>query len=167
MPPVKRKTKAQIIKRLEMERRRLEQNLALVTRDEMLEPNVIGKWSIKDVLAHLADWEAHMLIWMAAARKGDPVSGPESGLTWKQLDLFNERIYQAHCDQSLDDVLAYFRTTHEQFMDMVKAMPDKEMLTRGRYPFVGKGMIYNWLNAYAAHDLWGKTKIRAWMKTKH
>ena len=28
------------------------------------------------------------------------------------------------------------------------------------------GSLYDWLNAYAAHDLWGKRKIREWMRAQ-
>lgn len=160
------RSKETILERLRTERRRLEQNLAGLSREDMLEPNVVGHWSIKDVLAHLADWEAHMPVWLDAARRGDPVESPDPGLTWQQLDLLNERIYQAHCEQSLDDVLDYFHTTHAQFMAMVDAMPEDEMLERGRYAFIGTGAVYNWLSAYAAHDLWAKTHIRKWLKTR-
>jgi hypothetical protein len=160
------KSKAQIIKRLETERRRLEQNLAKLSTADMLQPGVVDEWSVKDVLAHLADWEAHMPVWMEAGRRGDPVKEPDPGLTWKQLDLLNERIYQAHRYQSLAEVMDYFHSIHEQFMDMVVTMPEQEMLERGRYSFIGKGAVYGWLSQYAAHDAWGKRKIREWMKTR-
>ncbi len=161
MPPLK--SKAQIVKRLHAERRRLEQNLARIKCDEMLQPGVVGEWSVKDVLAHLADWQARMSPWMAAARRGEPVETPEPGLTWKQLDVLNQRIYEAHRDQSLAEVLAYFHVTYREFMEMVEAMPEGEMLKPGRYAFTGQGAIYDWLSAFAAHDLWGKRHIRLWM----
>jgi hypothetical protein len=42
----------------------------------------------------------------------------------------------------------------------------EEMLERGRYEFTGRAAVYDWLQAYAAHDMWGKTKIRAWVKAR-
>jgi len=160
------KTKANMLKKLNSERRRLEQNLAGLTPQEMLIPGVVGAWSIKDVLAHLADWEEHMLTWMSAAHRNEAVETPAPGLTWKQLDIFNERVYQAHRDQPLEEVLGYFQGTHRQFMHMVDEMPEDEMLTHGRYAFIGNGAVYDWLNAYANHDLWAKTAIRAWLKSR-
>lgn len=158
------KSKARILKRLQTERTRLEQTLLCLNPDDMLYPHVVGEWTVKDVLAHLADWEAHMLVWIAAGRRGDPVENPDPGLTWEQLDKFNQRVYEAHRDQPLQEVLAYFRAIHNQFMAMIEAMPEEEMLTRGCYVFIGKDTVYDWLSQYAAHDLWGKTQIRKWMK---
>jgi len=164
MPPVK--SKNLMVGKLRTERRRLEQNIAGLSPEEMVQPGVVGEWSVKDVLAHLADWEAHMPVWIATARRGEPVETPEPGLTWKQLDVLNQRVYEAHRDQPLDDVLAYFRDTHRRFMDMVENMPEEEMLIRGRYAFTGKGAVYDWLSGYAAHDLWAKTHLRKWQKTR-
>lgn len=58
------KTKAQMVKRLQAERRRLEKNLSYLSRRDMLRPRAVGESSVKDILAHLADWEAHMPVWM-------------------------------------------------------------------------------------------------------
>jgi hypothetical protein len=132
----------------------------------MLKPGVVGDWSVKDVLAHLADWEAHMSLWLAEARAGSLVAEIETGLSWKQMDAFNERIYNRHRGQSLDEVLAYFHETHQQFMDMVEAMPEEEMLEPGRYAFIGKGTVAYWLSLYAGHDRWAKTHLRKWMGNK-
>ncbi len=54
---------------------------------------------------------------------------------------FNQRIYERHCRQTLEEVLSYFHETHRQFMEMVEAMPEDEMLERGRYAFIGKGSL--------------------------
>ncbi len=155
-------SKARILKRLQTEREKLEQTLSSLSPADMLQTGVVGEWTVKDVLAHLADWEAHMLVWIAAGRRGDSVEHPDPGLTWQELDLFNQRVYEAHRDQSLEQVLEYFRTSHNQLMKMVEAMPDEEMLTAGRYPFLGKDMVSDWLTQYADHDAWGKNKIRRW-----
>jgi hypothetical protein len=163
---LKPKTKSIIVTILQAERRRLEQNFESLTPEQMVETGVVGDWSIKDVLAHLADWEAHMPLWIGAAREGDPVAEIESGLNWKQFKAFNQRIYERHRDQSLSRVMDYFRETHREFMEMVETMPEEEMLAQGRYAFIGKGAVYDWLSAYAGHDRWAKSHIRNWLKLK-
>jgi hypothetical protein len=160
------RSRDQIIKKLKTERARLEKILASVKREDMLQPGVVGEWSVKDVLAHLADWEAHMLVWVDAARSGDAVKSPDPGLSWKQLDIFNERIYQSHRDQPLDEVIEYFHSAHNQFMQLVEAMPDEEMLGRGFYAFTAKSAIYDWLRSYANHDSWGSKEIKKWLQDR-
>jgi hypothetical protein len=94
-----------------------------------------------------------MPVWLTAARCGEAVETPAPGLTWQQLGILNQRIYEAHRDQSLDEVFVYFYTTYNHFMELVEAMPEEQMMARGRYAFLGKGAVYHWLGAYAAHDV--------------
>ena len=161
----KPKSKTTIIKRLHTERRRLEINLARLSREDILRPNTMGEWSFKDMLAHLAHWEAFLPDWIAASRRGQKVETPAPGLTWKDLDILNRRIYEEHRDQSLEEVLEYFRATHTRFMELAESLTDEEVLTPDYYAFTG-GALYNWLNAYALHDLWGKDEIRQWLKAQ-
>lgn len=160
------KEKSNIIQRLNTERRRLEQNLSQLSPAEMLQPGVVKSWSVKDVLAHLNDWEARMLVWLEAARRGKLAGCPDPDFTWRQIDQLNERIYLAHRDQPLDSVLQAFRDTHRQLMQVAEAMPEDEMLTRAYYAFTETASIYDWLKGFANHDLWGKTKIRQWLKSQ-
>ncbi len=160
------RSKAAILERLAAERRTLEQLLGTIPPAEMLERGVVGEWSAKDVLAHLADWEAHMLVWLAAARRGEAVRGPEPGLGWRQLKEFNRRVYEAHRDEPLDAVLATFRETHLRFMEMVAAMPEEEMLARGRYVLTAGDALFDWLVQYAQHDAWGTKRIGDWARAR-
>ncbi len=160
------RSKAAVTARLQEERARLEDTIAALRPEEMAEPGVVHEWSAKDVLAHLADWEAHMLVWLAAARAGDAVAGPEPGLSWRQLKEFNRRVYEAHRDEPLAAVLASFREAHQHFMAMVTAMPEDEMLARGRYSLTAGDALYDWLVQYAQHDAWGTKRIGDWAQAR-
>jgi hypothetical protein len=158
--------KAHIIQYLDTERRRLEQNLARLTPADMLQPGVVKGWSVKDVLAHLYDWEARLPLWLDAARKGLPDNCPDPDFTWRQIDQLNLHIYLAHRDQPLDSVLQAFRETHRRFMQVVATLSDDELLTPSYYTFTEKASIFDWLKGFANHDLWGKTKIRQWLRSQ-
>ena len=164
MPHIK--DKSHILQRLHTERRRLEQNLSQLSHADMLQPGVVKSWSVKDVLAHLYDWEARLPVWLETARGGEPAACPDPDFSWRQADQLNERIYLAHRDQALDSVLEDFRQTHRIFMQIVEAMPEEELFTPSYHPFTEKASILDWLHGFANHDLWGKTKIRQWLKSQ-
>jgi len=162
--PIAARTREEIITHLHTERRRLETNLARLTPAEIEQPGVVGKWSIKDMLAHLAEWESWLPVWMAASRRGETVVTPAPDLGWDQLDILNERIYQKHKDASLEQILDFFHTTHDQFMQLVESLSEDEIFKPGIFSFTGGGPLYGWLVAYAEHDRWGKTEIRQHLK---
>ncbi|HEX9106451.1 MAG TPA: ClbS/DfsB family four-helix bundle protein [Longimicrobiales bacterium] len=160
------RSKAAILAQLNDERERLEQTIASLNPGAMLEPGVVHEWSAKDVLAHLADWEEHMPVWLEAARRGEATPGPEPDLTWHQLGEFNRRVFETHRARRLESVLDYFRTAHGRFMEMVVAMPEEEMLAPARYPLTGKQALYDWLVQYAQHDAWGTRRILEWLEKR-
>jgi len=159
-------SKAQAIDKLEAERRRLEQNLAKLNQEDMLQPGVVGEWSVKDVLAHLADWEQRFLDWYVADQRGEVPHPPAPGLTWKRqdLDTLNQQIFEKHHDRPLPEILAEFRDTHERLIATVQVMSEEEIATPGRFAWIGKAALFSWLTGYANHDLWAKTKVREWIK---
>jgi len=161
-------SKALALEKLQTERRRLEQNLAQLSENDMLQPGVVGEWSVKDVLAHLADWEQRFLDWYAADQRGEVPHPPAPGLTWKRqdLDTLNRRIFEKHHDRPLPEILAEFRDTHERLMATVQAMSEEEIVAPGRFAWIGKQALYSWFIGYTNHDLWGKTKIRKWNKSR-
>lgn len=158
--------KQYLITRLTTERKRLEQNLTRLDEEQMLQPGVVGDWSVKDVLAHLAEWEQLCLNWLDASRAGVVPEVPAPGFTWKTIDALNKEIYLKHCERSLDDVVAWFRDVHERFVARINGLSEDELCSPGYFPWMKKRPFYNWVSGYCAHDLWGKTKIREWMKTQ-
>jgi hypothetical protein len=161
-------SKALAIEKLQTERRRLEQNLAKLSQADMIQPGVVGEWSVKDILAHLAEWEQLFLDWYAADQRGETPHPPAPGLTWKpkDLDILNRQIFEKHRGRSLPDVLAEFHNTHERFMTTVQAIPEKDVITKARFAWIGKSALYHWLTAFASHDRWAKTKLLKWSKTR-
>ena len=50
------RSKRGVVARLEQERQLLEETIGSIGPGAMLESGVVGEWSVKDVLAHLADF---------------------------------------------------------------------------------------------------------------
>ncbi len=155
---------AWVLKRLRDQRRRLEANLAQISAEDMVIPGVCGDWSVKDIVAHIMEWEAMFFPWYEASLRGETPEVPGPVLTRENLSEINRRIYQKHCARSLDDILADFRAVHQRLEDTVLAMTPEQRETPGVYTFTGGGSIIDWMKAYAAHDLWAIKQIRAWLK---
>ncbi len=62
--------RAQLLSDIHEERARLERVLAKIDDAAMLEPDAVGQWSAKDVLAHIACWDKTDRGWIEAAARG-------------------------------------------------------------------------------------------------
>jgi hypothetical protein len=152
-----------ILSRIRTKRRRLEQNLAEVPQGQMETPGVVGDWSVKDVVAHLVDWEERFLGWYKAGRRGEVPEVPAPGFSWKDLDLLNRQIYERHRGRSLAEVLEDFHASCARVLATVEAMSEDEILTAGRYGWLGENALVGPILANTAnHYRWAKSHIRAW-----
>jgi hypothetical protein len=158
--------KAQLIDHIQTERRRLQQNLDKLSPQDMLLPDAWGAWSVKDLLAHLAEWEGLFFGWYEAGKRGEVPVTPAPGVTWRNLDPLNRQIYEKHRSQSLESVLKEFHDTHQKLVDTIQAMSEEEIFTPGYYKWTARSALRGWFGAYASHDRWAKTEIREWMKRR-
>ena len=158
-------TKAELLDGTRAEHVRLEAALAGVSEEAMLQPGVVGGWSIKDILAHISDWEQRFLSWYRAGQRGEIPERPEPGLTWDDTDLLNQRIYEKHRHRSLPDVRDGFDASYRELISTVEAMSEPELFTVGHFAWTGDYPLLVYLRAnadqhYAEHT----DQIEAWRR---
>ncbi|MBZ0283206.1 MAG: ClbS/DfsB family four-helix bundle protein [Anaerolineae bacterium] len=148
----------------------VQRTLLLVPAHLMTQPNVQGKWSVKDTVAHLSAWHKRALRWIDMARRGEGVKGkhvvePEPGFGWHQKDAINEKSYQEDKDRPLEDVLAEFQETYEQLYAETADSSDGELFGREglstffRDPLNGY-IVWNTYEHYKEHI----PPIRVWLR---
>jgi len=155
-----------VLKRVRNERRRLNATLAKLTPTEMLIPGVLNDQTVKDVIAHIMEWEAMFFPWYEASLRGETPAVPAEGLTMHDLKIVNRRIYEKHCARPLEDILADFHAVHQRLEETIDTMTPEQRETPGFFSFTGGTSIIDFMNAYAAHDMWAKRKIQVWMKSR-
>ena len=110
----------------------LEEILASLDKMQFFTERVIPGWSIKDMLAHIASWHHRLLKWLEAAVQNEEpaISGPDNV---EEMDALNAQFYQENISRPLDEVLPDFRTTRQQIMDIVQAMPEEDLMSPHRF----------------------------------
>ncbi len=158
--------KESLLERIHTERRRLQQNLDTLAPEQLGKAGVIGHWTVKDILAHLVDWEQRLIGWYQAGLRGEQPEVPAPGLTWAELDRLNERIYQEYRHRPLDDILQAFATSYRQVLQMADGIPEDDLFVPGRYDWLGEENLSGFILANTAnHYRWAKQAIRNWLKS--
>jgi hypothetical protein len=155
-------TKQELIALLNRSRKRLEETIAKVPPEKWDQPGVNGAWAAKDVLAHVADWEEHHIAWLGAVIRGEKPKVPGPGYSWgaENIHRFNQAIYEAHCAQPFEQVLAYFRSMHAAFMAQLESLPAENVEQKGFAPFTGaRRALTMWYAHFAFHDGWANKLI--------
>jgi hypothetical protein len=85
--------KAEVLEAMQTEHTNLESLLTTLSDEQMCLPTLEGQRSIKDVLAHIADWELRCAGWIEAGLRGETPATPETGYTWEDIDRLNEHTF--------------------------------------------------------------------------
>ena len=165
----KRLLKQDLLDEIRRERSALDEALALLTHPQMTKPGVTrGGWSVKDVLAHLVQWQHMNLEWYAAGARGEKPAMPAPGFTLRELPRLNEMIYRKHRRRSLEAVLRDYKSYHDRVIALIETLSDADLVTLNRFSWTGPSWtLSDYLRAStAAHYLWARTRIRRWWRAQ-
>ena len=157
--------KQQLLDEAQKKYEALGRQVASFTPEEMVRPGVIGTWSIKDILAHLLEWQTMLMGWYEAGLRGEKPAVPAEGYNWSQLPDLNQAIYERCRDAALDDVRSQLDASHRHMQDVVASLSEEELFTPGRYAWIGINTLASYVDSCAgAHYRWARTGIRSGAK---
>lgn len=150
---------------IERERGKLDAVLETVTPERMVEPGVVGEWSVKDVLAHLYAWEQMALGWYRTGLRGEVPEVPAPGYKWNQTPQLNRAIFEKHRDRPLDEVLADHDASRREILGVIESLSDEDLFTPGRFAWTRKNTLGAYfVSATSSHYLWARTRIARWRR---
>lgn len=160
------KTKDALLADINKERAALEGLLATIPAEAKTEPVVDGL-SVKDLLAHRAEWGRMMIDWYEAAKAGKAVAVPSERYKWSQLKALNAEIHHRFADMPLARIETMFAETHDRLGERVAAMSDAELFTKHHYAFTGTSDLATYVNsATAAHYRSARKLIKKWWRLR-
>ena len=133
--------KTQIITALRDEFNRWEKLLAELSEEQIAAPNRIADMSIKDIVAHLTTWQQINVARFEAARNNKepeyPKWPPEFDLeSDDDLDKINAWIYETCRKKTWSEVHQEWKERFLRFLELAEAIPEKDLLEVGRYPWL-------------------------------
>ena len=121
---------AKLLKRLEAAWAALQASYAGLPDAELLEPGVVGEWSVKDVLAHVTTWEQEALKQLPLiVAGGRPPRYAASG----GIDAFNARMTEQKRGLALAEVRRQHDETHRRLLDFVRSAPEEQLIGETRF----------------------------------
>ena len=118
------KDKQALIQVIRDERIRLAALLGVVSESEMLIPLEENGWSVKDHVAHIVIWEKRLVEWLGIVEKGQVPQQLPPGMTWDDLDRWNEQTFEENRERELKEVLADFNHFAEEVVQAIEAIPE-------------------------------------------
>lgn len=119
-------------------------------------------WSLKDVVAHLADWSERLLGWIDDGFEGRTPSPPGDGFTWRETRELNHAIFLKRRRHSLARVLRDYRAAHAALIRHARTLDSKDLLKQRRFEWTGPSWSigHHIRAATAAHDRWANKHFK-------
>lgn len=120
-------------------------------------------WTITDLVAHLAEWQAMFLSWYDTGRTGAIPTLPAPGYKWNETPQLNRAIQIKHRSRSAAEVLTDFDAGYERILHLVKHSSREELFTPGYYAWTGKHPLTTYLTPNtASHYRFASKVLRRW-----
>jgi len=150
------RSKTELLGKIQTEHAPLELLVALLTEEQMIKPETVGAWSVKDLLAHLTFYEQNMLHELDLARRGElPPKAPPSAEDianalstetegWPdEVHQLNAQIFSENKDRPLLEVLADFNRSFQQVCEAVEVFSEEGLLTSHGFASVFGEPLYD------------------------
>jgi len=157
----KAKTKAELLESIHTTRYDLEKKFSKLTPEQMVWPGSMDDWSVKDILAHLVDWEQRFIGWYRAGLQGEIPETPAPGMTWRDLPKLNQEGYERHKNETLEIVLKQFEKSYQECLALIEALTEREIFETQVYEWTGASSLLPWIAANtSSHYNWARRNIR-------
>ena len=143
--------KTEILQRVRVTHQELEDQLAGLPPAKMTQPGVNDDWSVKDVLAHIAWWEQHLLRRLRTGQDDLYTAGVDPGGATHKA---NAEIFAASRERALDDIRAEFDASFQQLLAELEALPPEDAEQDEIYRAIGADTFVH----YPEHT----EMLRAW-----
>ncbi len=127
-------TKAELMRDASDAWARLQDLLASIP-DAAKTVEVIDSMSIKDFLAHRAEWGRMMVGWYREASIVGEPAVPTEQYGWNQLGELNAEIHERFLHVPLDELEGELAAVHAELMQLIEGCTEDELFTRRFYAF--------------------------------
>src|SRR5262245_1953157 len=121
----------QLLKQLAKAWEGFKESYAGLSDAQLLEVGVTGKWSVRDIVAHVTTWEEEALKYLPLILHGKrpPLYSHQYG----GIDAFNAVMTERKKDLSLSQVLQQLDENHNRLLDYLESVPEENFASEGRF----------------------------------
>lgn len=112
----------QAMERVDRAWKELGESYVGLSDSQLLLPNVTGRWSVRDIIAHVTWWEEEALKHLPLIREGG--RPPRYSVTYGGIDAFNALMTEQRRHLSLGEVFRQRDEIHERLTEYVRGAPD-------------------------------------------
>lgn len=140
------RSKQEFVESVEREHQVLLELVRSIPSSRYREAGVWGDgWTIRDLLAHLTEWEQMCLGWYRIGRDGGHPILPARGYKWNETPRLNQAIWAKHRLKSTGKVIDELEASYQEILLLIRQLSQEELLTSGHFAWTGKYPLTTYL----------------------
>ncbi len=154
------------VAKLRAARKELQETLAGIGEEEFVRPNAVAKWSLKDLLGHIAAWDEEVLrVIQAFAMQSEPhysyaISDRNDFAVW------NAEQVEQRKNHTLEQIQNEFEGSRRDLIQVIEGVTDQVLMRPKLTPWNELRTGLELLDEAAAHDVEHAKDIRSWRKKR-
>lgn len=138
-----------------------------LSTNDIVTDQIVGEWSIKDIIAHLYAWQQMTVSWYQAGNAGENPVTPSEDYTWREIPALNQHIYETYKNIDWDVILSDFQASHQDTLSLIKTIDNDELFTPKIYKWTRTTTVGAYfISATSSHYDWARKEIRRGLKAK-
>jgi hypothetical protein len=129
-------TKTELLHEMQSGYTAFEALVASLSAEQLTAPGVNGEWSIKDILAHIAAWQARAAHTLEAVSRNEKPWDEQSVTTEEDMHLFNAKTFAANQALPLDQIWSDFRASYERLLAATEALSEADLFEPLRFAWM-------------------------------
>jgi Protein of unknown function (DUF1706) len=121
----------QLLRQLQKAWVELGESYAGLSELRLMGPGVQGRWSVRDIIAHVTTWEEEALTHLPHILEGG--QPPRYSTTYGGIDAFNARMTEHKRHLTLAEVIRQRDETHGRLLDYIQRVPAEEFMRETRF----------------------------------
>jgi hypothetical protein len=161
MEPRLKMSKDELIKAAIMARTHLRKTIEELSPEQIVQPAMIGNWSVMEVFSHIAGWD----VWMYSAIQSIHELEQLDLSAVKNFGRTNAKFVAERANWTIEQVLAEMAKVFQEMLHFVETIPEGQLSQRRM--FDGQNWsLDRFLRIWDEHDHHHADKIQLWWKTQ-
>lgn len=128
-------TKEELLDHLDNIRERLLVALEFLPDEALLEPGIVGEWSVADLLSVLTAWDAEVVTGLMRLKQG---KSPERLLAaLAEPDAYNAARFAENRERDLDPIFDDFQGARVHLEEWIEDFSERVLMQKGHYKALG------------------------------
>lgn len=121
--------------------------------------------NVRDILAHLYEWQQLMCRFVDENRKGKDTPFLPKIYTWRTIAPMNESFWERHQETSFEEARRLLAGSHEEMLKRINLFSNEELFLTKAFPAVGGSTLGSYfVSSTSSHYEWAMKKIKAHKK---